>query len=62
MDAGILASDTVLFARIVHGFKRDRQVLQVFVQLGAMGEQHIVIRHAMIDQQRAFQVFRVREN
>lgn len=51
VDTGILAANAVFFTRIIHAFKRNSQVLQVFVKLGAIAEQYIIVGHAVINQQ-----------
>ena len=53
MYTRLFTPDAVLLARIVHHLERFGGILQVFIQLGAVGKQYVVISHAMINHQRA---------
>ncbi len=54
-----LANDAVPFTRIRHHFKRNGGFLQRVDHLHGVVKKHVVIGHAMNDQQRPSQVLRI---
>ena len=56
------AGDGVLFAGVGHELEVNGVGLQLLHQHGRVGEQHVVVGHAVHEQQRVDQIFRVFEH
>ena len=58
----LFTPDAVLLARVIHGVKLEVVVLQDLVEFGAVFEEHVVVSHPVVDEQRSLEICGVVED